>query len=109
MCQLKKYKEASMVKYDKDLLKKCATNLLFDMSDAQYELLLKEFDILTKQMQVLGEIEGLESVTPMTFPFDVSTSFLREDEPEESITKEEILRNAKDVQDGQIKLPKVVG
>ena len=98
-----------MVKYDKDLLKKCATNLLFDMSDAQYELLLKEFDILTKQMQVLGEIEGLESVTPMTFPFDVSTSFLREDEPEESITKEEILRNAKDVQDGQIKLPKVVG
>lgn len=98
-----------MVKYDKDLLKKCANNLLFDMSEAQYELLLKEFDILTKQMQVLGKIEGLESVTPMTFPFDVSTSFLREDEPEESITKEEILRNAKDVQDGQIKLPKVVG
>ena len=98
-----------MVKYDKDLLKKCANNLLFDMSEAQYELLLKEFDILTKQMQVLGEIEGLECVTPMTFPFDVATSFLREDEPEESITKEEILRNAKDVQDGQIKLPKVVG
>ena len=98
-----------MAKYDKDLLKKCANNLLFDMSETQYELLLKEFDILTKQMQVLGEIEGLESITPMTFPFDVSTSFLREDEPEESITKEEILRNAKDVQDGQIKLPKVVG
>lgn len=98
-----------MVKYDKDLLKRCANNLLFDMSEAQYDLLLKEFDILTKQMQVLGEIEGLETIAPMTFPFDVSTSFLREDEPEESITKEEILRNAKDVQDGQIKLPKVVG
>ena len=98
-----------MVKYDKDLLKKCANNLLFDMSETQYELLLKEFDILTKQMQVLGEIEGLESITPMTFPFDVSTSFLREDEPEVSISKEEVLRNAKDVQDGQIKLPKVVG
>ena len=98
-----------MVKYDKDLLKKCANNLLFDMSDEQYELLLKEFDILTKQMEVLGEIEGLDKVTPMTFPFNVVTSFLREDEPEVSISKEEVLRNAKDVQDGQIKLPKVVG
>ena len=98
-----------MVKYDKDLLKKCANNLLFDMSDSQYDLLLKEFDILTKQMEVLGEIEGLDEVTPMTFPFNVVTSFLREDEPETSISKEEILRNAKDVQDGQIKLPKVVG
>lgn len=98
-----------MLKYNKDLLKKCANNLLFDMSDSQYELLEKEFDVLIKQMEVLGEIEGLENITPMTFPFDVSTSLLREDIPEESLTKEEILRNAKDVQDGQIKLPKVVG
>ena len=98
-----------MIKYDKTLLKKCANNLLFDMSDAQYELLLKEFDILTKQMEILGEIEGLEDITPMTFPFEITTSFLRKDIPEESISKEEILRNAKDVQDGQIKLPKVVG
>ena len=98
-----------MLKYNKDILKKCANNLLFDMSDSQYELLEKEFDVLIKQMEVLGEIEGLENVTPMTFPFDVSTSLLREDIPEESLTKEEILRNAKDVQDGQIKLPKVVG
>lgn len=98
-----------MIKYDKALLKKCANNLLFDMSDEQYELLEKEFDTLTRQMQVLGEIEGLDKVRPMTFPFDVRTSFLREDIPEESLSKEDILRNAKDVQDGQIKLPKVVG
>ena len=98
-----------MIKYDKALLKKCANNLLFDMSDEQYELLLKEFDTLTKQMEILGEIDGLEDISPMTFPFDVTTSFLRDDIPEESLSKEEILRNAKDVQDGQIKLPKVVG
>lgn len=98
-----------MIKYDKALLKKCANNLLFDMSDSQYDVLLKEFDILMKQMKVLGEIEGLENVDPMTFPFEVTTSFLREDIPEESLSKEDILRNAKDVQDGQIKLPKVVG
>ena len=98
-----------MIKYDKALLKKCANNLLFDMSDEQYELLLKEFDTLTKQMEILGEIEGLDDVTPMTFPFNVTTSFLRKDITEESLSKDEIIRNAKDVQDGQIKLPKVVG
>ena len=98
-----------MIKYDKALLKKCANNLLFDMSDEQYDLLLKEFDTLTKQMEILGEIEGLDDVQPMTFPFNVTTSYLRKDIPEESLSKEEILRNAKDVQDGQIKLPKVVG
>ncbi len=98
-----------MVKYDIELLKNCANNLMFDMSNEQYELLLKEFDVITKQMEVLGEIDGLENVSPMTFPFDVTTSFLREDIPEEGLDKKEVLRNAKDVVEGQIKLPKVVG
>ncbi len=98
-----------MVKYDIELLKKCANNLMFDMSSEQYELLLKEFDVITKQMEVLGEIEGLDNITPMTFPFDVTTSYLREDVPEDGLSKEEVLRNAKDIVEGQIKLPKVVG
>ncbi len=98
-----------MVKYDIELLKNCANNLMFDMSNEQYELLLKEFDVITKQMEVLGEIDGLENVSPMTFPFDVTTSYLREDIPEEGLDKKEVLRNAKDVVEGQIKLPKVVG
>ena len=98
-----------MTKYDIELLKKCANNLMFDMSNEQYEVLLKEFDIITKQMNVLGEIEGINDVEPMTFPFDVSTTLLREDIEGECLSKEEVLKNAKDVVDGQIKLPKVVG
>lgn len=98
-----------MVKYDKALLVKCANNLMFDMSDDQYDLLLNEFDVLTKQMELFGEIEGLENVSPMTFPFEIYTDFLRDDVEEETLSKEDILRNAKDVVDGQIKLPKVVG
>ena len=97
-----------MVKYDLKLLKECANNLMFDMSDEQYDVLLSEFDVITQQMSLLGEIEGLENVEPMTFPYEIYTDFLREDEPLESISKEDALRNAKDVVDGQIKLPKVV-
>ena len=97
------------MKYDLEILKKCASNLMFDMSEEQYQLLLKEFEVITKQMELLGEIDGLSEVEPMTFPFDVFTSFLREDVEGECLSKEEVLRNAKDVVDGQIKLPKVVG
>lgn len=97
------------MKYDLEILKKCANNLMFDMSEEQYQLLLKEFHVITKQMELLGEIDGLSEVEPMTFPFDVTTTFLREDVEGVCLTKEEVLRNAKDVVDGQIKLPKVVG
>lgn len=97
------------MKYDLEILKKCANNLMFDMSEEQYQLLLKEFQVITKQMELLGEIDGLSEVEPMTFPFDVTTTFLREDVEGICLTKEEVLRNAKDVVDGQIKLPKVVG
>ena len=91
-----------------DVLKDAANRLLFDMSVEQYKTLYEEFQILTKQMETIGKIEGLESYEPMTFPFDCSTSFLREDVAEEPLTRDEALRNAGNKQDDQIKLPKVV-
>ena len=97
-----------MKKVNKSVLKEAANKLMFDMSEEQYAVLLSEFDVLTQQMQVLGEIEGLDEVAPMTFPYEIYTTFLREDIPDESISKEDALRNAKDVVEGQIKLPKVV-
>lgn len=98
-----------MEKVSKELLKKCANNLMFDMSDEQYELLEKEFEIIIKQMDLLGTIDGLSDVAPMTFPFPCETSYLREDVEEVTLSQEEVLKNAKDTLDGQIKLPKVVG
>lgn len=98
-----------MKQIDKDVLKDAARRLLFDMSEEEYDTLLQEFGVLTKQMETIGKIPGLESYEPMTFPFDCHTSYLREDVPEEPLTPEEALRNAGSVSEGQIKLPKVVG
>ncbi|MCH5180046.1 MAG: Asp-tRNA(Asn)/Glu-tRNA(Gln) amidotransferase subunit GatC [Erysipelotrichales bacterium] len=94
---------------NKEVLKDAASRLMFDMSEEQYDTLEKEFDIMIKQMKLIGEIPGVDEVEPMTFPFDVATDYLREDEVEETLSKDEVLKNAKDVVDGQIKLPKVVG
>lgn len=97
-----------MKEINMDVLRDAANRLLFDMSDEEYETLLEEFGILMKQMNTIGKIEGLETVEPMTFPFDCTTDVLREDIPSEPLPREEALKNAGSVQDHQIKLPKVV-
>ena len=92
-----------------DLLKQCANNLMFEMKDEEYQTLLNEFDVLLKQMSLIGMINGIDDAQPMTFPFDCANSYLREDVEEETLSKDDVLFNAKEVVDGQIKLPKVVG
>lgn len=92
-----------------DVLKDAASRLMFDMTEDQYHTLLNEFDILTKQMATISKIEGLEKYQPMTFPFDCTVTFLREDVPATPLSVEEALSNAGSVLNNEIKLPKVVG
>lgn len=101
-----------MKKVDKDVLKDAASRLMFDMKDEEYDTLLKEFEIITKQLKLMDDIEKIEEVEPMSFPYvDESFSLLREDVPvsETLVKKEDMLNNAKVNKDGQVKLPKVVG
>ena len=93
---------------NKTILKDAANKLMFDMSDEQYDQLVNEFDIITTQMKLIGEIPGVDDASPMTFPFDVTNTYLREDVATKPLDREDALRNAKDVVDGQIRLPKVV-
>ncbi len=97
-----------MNKVNKEILKDAANRLLFDMSDEEYDTLLDEFGIINEQFSLIGKIEGVDDVEPMTFPFEVTIDILREDEPGTPLKKEDVLRNAGSVQDGQIKLPKVI-
>ena len=91
-----------------DVLKDAANRLMFDMSEQEYQTLLVEFKSLVQQMESLAKIEGLENIEPMTFPFECSTDYLREDVAEEPLPRDEALGNAGSISDGQIKLPKVV-
>ena len=93
---------------EKEELKKYAKNLEFDMEDSEYETLKEEFNILFKQMDLLGEIEGISNYEPMDYPFALEDSFLREDKVTMNLLREDILKNAKDVKDNCVKSPKVV-
>ena len=97
-----------MKEYNIEVLKDAAKRLLFDMSESEYETLFNEFNIVTKQMSIIGSNSEIEKYEPMVFPFECTTSYLREDVPEEPLSREEALRNSKRKIGGQIKLPKVV-
>lgn len=92
----------------KEKLKNYAAKLMFDMKDEEYETLLKEFDIILKQMELIGQIDDISSVDPMTFPFVTYEATLREDEQKESLSVDEVLQNAKQTLNDQVKVPKVV-
>ena len=93
----------------KEKLKDYASRLMFDMDDAGYERTLDEFETIEKHMALIGEIEGIEEVEPMTFPYVIYHASLREDEATDCLTNDGVLKNSKDTKADQIKVPKVVG
>ncbi|HOZ54126.1 MAG TPA: Asp-tRNA(Asn)/Glu-tRNA(Gln) amidotransferase subunit GatC [Bacilli bacterium] len=92
----------------KEKLKEYANKLMFDMSDSEYDTLLKEFDVMLKHMDLIGEIKDLDKVNPMSFPFELDDVYMREDIVENEISTEEALSNAKEVVFNEVKVPKVV-
>ena len=93
----------------KEKLKDYAGKLMFDMDDQGYDRTLEEFETVEKHMAFIGEIEGIEEVEPMTFPYVIYHASLREDEAKDCLTNEEVLANAKESKANQVKVPKVVG
>ena len=93
---------------EKDKLKDYAHKLMFDMKEEEYHTLQEEFEIILKQMDLIGNIPDIEKVTPMTFPFYNEDVVLREDEVGDYLTVGEVLENAKHQVDDQVKVPRVV-
>lgn len=90
-------------------LKELARRLKFDMTEAQYQTLKDEFETMIRQMELIGHITNADTVEPMTFPLHFETVGMRDDIPEQPLKVEDVLKNAKDKDYGQIKVKKVVG
>ena len=59
-------------------------------------------------MELIGKVENTDDVEPMTFPFIQETCGLRDDEPGEVLSQEDVLKNASEVADNMVKINKVV-
>ena len=89
-------------------LKKLALALKFDMDEDHYVKLQKDFETLLQQMDFINQNINTDGVENMDFPFEVINTYLRDDEVIEEYPREEILKNAKEVEANQIKVLKVV-
>lgn len=93
---------------DKDTLKMLANKLMFTMNEREYDTLLDEFDIILKQMDLIGNIPNIKEVEPMVYPKRLDNVKLREDDVMEEMDLDDILVNSGSTLYNQVKLPKVV-
>ncbi len=97
-----------MKKITKENIQDYALKLMFKMKEDEYDTFEKEFETILKHMDLIGQIDGIENVEPMTFPFKKDV-ILREDVVTSTLTTEDAIKNAKDVIYDEVKVPRVVG
>ena len=90
---------------DLKAIKTASEKVMLELSDSEVEELASD---LNRLLEDFIDIKEADKLTPMVFPFEVTNEYLREDEVKSSYSKEEILKNAKEVKDDKIVLPRVV-
>lgn len=96
-----------METFDKEFFQKLAGGIMLDVNDEEIEDLQQEFAILTRQIQLFDKVDT-SGVEPMVYPFEVATTFIREDVVDHVLSQEDALKNAKSVRAGHVHVPKVV-
>lgn len=98
-----------MSKFTKEMVDSYADKLLIGLTPEENEMVLKEFDIIDKNMEIIANMQGIQDVEPMTHTLDNFVYTLREDEAGVSPDINELLQNC-DAREGmEVEVPKVVG
>ena len=98
-----------MNKFTKEMVDDYADKLLIGLTEEENQMVLDEFEIIDKEIDVINEIQNIESVEPMTHCLDDFEYELREDEAVESVPIEDLLANCDDCSEREVIVPKVVG
>lgn len=98
-----------MEKFTREMVNDYAEKLLIGLTEEENKMVLDEFSIIDKNIDLINEIPNISEVEPMTHCLDDFTYELREDEVEESIDIEDLLANCDVCTDREVEVPKVVG
>lgn len=98
-----------MGKFTKEMVNDYADKLMIGLTEEENKMVLDEFEIIDRNIDLINEIPDIEKVEPMTHTLDDFEYELREDIVEESIPIEELLQNCDDSTDREVVVPKVVG
>lgn len=96
------------MKFTSELVDELANKLLIGLSKEENDLVLREFELIDKSMQVIANMKNIENVEPMTHALDDTEIILREDTAEESVPIEDLLANCDNTEGREIVVPKVV-
>ena len=97
-----------MSKFTKEMVDDYAEKLLIGLTDEENKMVLDEFEVIDKNIDLINEIPDIEKIEPMTHALDDFVFELREDVAEESVPIEDALRNAGATDGREIEVPKVV-
>lgn len=99
-----------MKKFTKEMVDDYADKLLIGLTKEENQMVLDEFEIIDKNIDIINELPNIEKVEPMTHTLDDFVYELREDIPEETIPLDELLSNCDDsTSDGEVQVPRMVG
>ena len=98
-----------MGKFTSEMVNDYAEKLLIGLTEEENKMVLDEFEIIDKSIDIINNIPNLESVMPMSYCLDDFYVDLREDIVEESVPKKELLQNCGDTEGDRVKIVKVVG
>ncbi|WLR51111.1 Asp-tRNA(Asn)/Glu-tRNA(Gln) amidotransferase subunit GatC [Bacillus tianshenii] len=95
-----------MSRIDKEQVKHVAHLARLAISEEEAELFTKQLDAIISYAEQLQELDT-ENVEPTTHVLDIK-NVLREDEPRQWLTQEDVLKNAPDSANGQIRVPSIL-
>lgn len=98
-----------MSKFTKEMVDEYADKLLIGLTDEENDMVLKEFEVIEANMEIIANMPNINSVEPMTHALDDFSYTLRADEKQESVAIDDLLQNCDCYEDREIKVPKVVG
>lgn len=98
-----------MSKFTSEMVSDYADKLLIGLTDEENKMVLDEFDVIEKNMNLISNFPNINEVEPMTHALDNFTYTLCDDTPKPSPSIEELLQNCDKHEGREVEVPKVVG
>lgn len=95
-----------MARITKDQVKHVAHLARLSVTEEEVELFTEQLDAIIGFSEQLNELDT-EGIEPTTHVLDVK-NVLREDVVKQSLDQSDVLKNAPDQQDGQVKVPSIL-
>lgn len=98
-----------MQKFTKEMVDDYADKLLIGLTLEENKKVLDEFEEIDESIDRINQIEGISEIEPMTHALDNFECTFDEDIKEESVPKEDLLKNCDDEDGTSVIVPRMVG